>query len=119
MKQLKSGCSFSKAPAPNNTRLVCGPTYVIVALHGVDEGLVGHDLRLPAEEGLEAFFHRLQLLFADLRDTNTQTSGSSQASFIPLAVKTENFAAQVKLFQTRFETLDFKHVRFASLVKPR
>lgn len=45
-------------------------TYVIVALDGVDKSLIGHDLRFSAEEGLEAFFDCLQLLFADLRDTN-------------------------------------------------
>lgn len=48
-------------------------THVIVALDGVDKGLISNDLRLSVEERLETLFDRLQLLFADLRRQNTQT----------------------------------------------
>lgn len=41
--------------------------HLVVALHGVDERLVCNDLRVSAEERLEALLHRLQMLLADLR----------------------------------------------------
>lgn len=44
----------------------CG-RYLGVALHGVDERLVGHDLRVSVEEGLESVLGLLQLLLGDLQ----------------------------------------------------
>ena len=41
---------------------------LIVALDGIDECFIGHNLRVATEEGLETFFDRLQLLFIDLEE---------------------------------------------------
>ncbi|KAK7820533.1 hypothetical protein U0070_006302 [Myodes glareolus] len=46
---------------------VPGCTYLIVALDGVHEGFIGHNLGLPIEESLEPVLDCLQLLLADLR----------------------------------------------------
>lgn len=79
MKQLKPGCFFWKQRSGTSAKHYAPhlrQTYVIVALDGVDKSLIGHNLRFSTEEGLKAFFHRLQLLFADLRDTNMESTAS-------------------------------------------
>lgn len=44
-------------------------SYLVVALDSIHEGLVSHDLGFPVEESLEAVLDGLQLLFADLEET--------------------------------------------------
>lgn len=40
--------------------------YLVVTAHGVAECLVGHNLGLSVEEGLESVFQQLQLLLVEL-----------------------------------------------------
>lgn len=42
--------------------------YLGVALHGVDERLISHNLRVSVEEGLETVLGLLQLLLGDLEE---------------------------------------------------
>lgn len=65
----------------NTERNLNGLVHLVVALHSVDEGLVGHDLRVSAEESLEALFDRLQLLLTDLRRTRTDTRHRDNYSY--------------------------------------
>lgn len=41
--------------------------HLVIALDGIDECLICHDLRLSIQEGLEAILYYLKLLFADLK----------------------------------------------------
>lgn len=44
-------------------------THLVVALDGIDEGLVGYNLRFSVEESLKTLFDCLQLLLTDLIQT--------------------------------------------------
>lgn len=52
-----------------------GCTYLIIALDGVHEGFVGHNLGLPIEESLEPVLDCLQLLLADLQREKENLEG--------------------------------------------
>lgn len=52
-----------------------GCTYLIVALDGVHEGFVSHNLGLPIEKSLEPVLDRLQLLLADLQREKEKLEG--------------------------------------------
>lgn len=53
--------------------------YLIVTLDGIHEGLVSHDLGFPIEESLKAVLDGLQLLFADLEETE----GEEEWALVP------------------------------------
>lgn len=48
-------------------------THIVVTLHGVDEGLVCHDLGVSIEESLKTLLDGLQMLLADLKEPQQQT----------------------------------------------
>lgn len=52
-----------------------GCTYLIVALDGIHEGFVGHNLGIPIEKSLEPVLDRLQLLLADLQREKEKLEG--------------------------------------------
>lgn len=58
-------------PLSSGASIVSG-SYLVVTLDRIHEGFVGHDLGLPVEESLKPVFDSLQLLFADLRETQKE-----------------------------------------------
>lgn len=77
------------------TETVAG--YLGVALHGVDERLISHDLRVSVEEGLETVLGLLQLLLGDL-GRQTQRGGMNISGWR----KKRKKKTKVRLFQCEF-----------------